>query len=469
MDAPSEGKVVKSAVWYTASNLLVKAVGFITIPIFTRLLTKAEYGIYNNYLAGLAVMTVVVSLTLEATIISAKRDYADDLDSYVFSMMVLSVISALIWLALANLLPAVFSDLLVLDHKYVNALFIYLLFFPVVTLFQTWERFTYRYKVTVAVSLILAIGIAVLSVTFTLILPNKLDGAIGGRTLPAIIVGLVLLIWFWRRGTKLHASYWKYALPIAAPFIPHLLSMTLLGSLNRIMVTRMCGAEANALYGLAHSCGQIITIFVTSLNGAFSPWLGDKLTLKHYGEIKTVARPYVACFAVLAAFVSLLAPEVLLILGDTAYLDAVYVIPPVAVGCVLQFIYTMYVNIEQYEKKTAGMAVASASAVGVNYVLDLILIPRFGYVAAGWASAISYGWLMAAHIWLVHRIGMLHVYDNRFNILMAAGIAVAIGLCALVYPYTVLRWAIFAVLVVAFAAFAWTHRAVLLDLVRRRK
>jgi len=381
---------------------------------------------------------------------------------------VLSVISALIWLALANLLPAVFSDLLVLDHKYVNALFIYLLFFPVVTLFQTWERFTYRYRVTVAVSLILAIGIAVLSVTFTLILPNKLDGAIGGRTLPAIIVGLVLLVWFWRRGTKLHASYWKYALPIAAPFIPHLLSMTLLGSLNRIMVTRMCGAEANALYGLAHSCGQIITIFVTSLNGAFSPWLGDKLTLKHYGEIKTVARPYVACFAVLATFVSLLAPEVLLILGDTAYLDAVYVIPPVAVGCVLQFIYTMYVNIEQYEKKTAGMAVASASAVGVNYVLDLILIPRFGYVAAGWASAVSYGWLMAAHMLLVRRIGMIHVYDNRFNIFMAAGIATAIGLCALVYPYTVVRWVLFTVLVVATAVFAWTHREMLLGLVRRR-
>ena len=464
-----ESKVVKSAVWYTASNLLVKAVGFITIPIFTRLLTKAEYGIYNNYLAGLAVMTVVVSLTLEATIISAKREYADDLDSYVFSMMVLSVISALIWLALANLLPALFSDLLVLDHRYVNALFIYLLFFPVVTLFQTWERFTYRYKVTVAVSLILAVGIGALSVILTLVLPNKLDGAIGGRSIPAILVGLMLLIWFWRRGTKLRVAYWLYALPIAAPFIPHLLSMTLLGTLNRIMVTRICGAEANALYGLAHSCGQIITLFVTSLNGAFSPWLGDKLTAKGYAEIKQVARPYVACFAVVAAFVSLLAPEVLLVLGDTAYLDAMYVIPPVAIGCVLQFIYTMYVNIEQYEKKTAGMAVASASAVVVNYALNLFLIPRFGFVAAGWSSAVAYGWLLAAHMWLVGRMGMLHVYDNRFNILMAAGIAVAIGLCTLVYPYTVLRWAIFAVLVVAFAAFAWTHRAVLLDLVRRRK
>ena len=466
---PSNTQVVKSAVWYTASNLLVKALGFVTVPIFTRLLTKTEFGIYNNYLSWLAVMTVVVSLSLEATIISAKRDYPDDLDSYVFSMMVLSIVSALIWLVLASMFATQFEDALVLDRRYINALFLYLLFFPVVTLFQTWERFTYRYKVTVAVSVILAVGIAALSVVLTLVLPNKLDGAIGGRTLPAIFVGLVLLIWFWRRGTKLHVPYWKYALPIAAPFIPHLLSMTLLGALNRIMVTRMCGAEANAMYGLAHSCGQIITIFVTSLNGAFSPWLGDKLTQKGYGEIKSVARPYVACFAVIAALVSLLAPEVLLILGDTAYLDAVYVIPPVAVGCVLQFIYTMYVNVEQYEKKTAGMAIASASAVGVNYVLDRILIPQFGYVAAGWASAISYGWLMAAHMWLVHRMGMLHVYDNRFNVLMAAGIAAAIGLCALVYPYTALRWAIFAVLVVVFAAFAWTHRTVLMGLVRRGK
>lgn len=464
---PKNSQVVKSAVWYTASNLLVKALGFITVPIFTRLLTKAEFGAYNNYLSWLAVMTVVVSLSLEATIISAKRDYADDLDRYVFSMMALSVASALAWLLLANLLPGPFGDAMSLDRRYVNALFVYLLFFPVVTLFQTWERFTYRYKVTVAVSVALAVGIAALSVALTLWLPDRLDGAIGGRTLPAVLIGAGLLLWFWRRGTGVRLSYWAYALPIAAPFVPHLLSMTLLGALNRILVTRMCGEEANALYSLANNCGQIITIFVTSLNGAFSPWLGDKLTERAYGEIRRVSRPYVACFAAIAVGVSLLAPEVLLVLGGEGYLEAQYVIPPVALGCVLQFVYTMYVNVEQYERRTVGMAVASASAVVVNWALDLALIPRFGYVAAGWASAAAFAWLLAAHMWLVGRMGMLRVYDNRFNVLCAGAIAAGLALCAALYPYPILRWAAFVVLAVAMLAALWAKRDVVRALLKR--
>ena len=41
-------KALKSGVWYTASNFLVKSIGFITTPLFTRLLTKTEFGIFNN-------------------------------------------------------------------------------------------------------------------------------------------------------------------------------------------------------------------------------------------------------------------------------------------------------------------------------------------------------------------------------------------------------------------------------------
>ena len=463
----NDARVVRSAVWYTASNLLVKALGFVTVPIFTRLLTKAEFGTYNNYLSWLAVMTVVVSLTLEATIISAKRDYPDDLDRYVFSMMALSVASALAWLLVANLLPGLAGAAMSLERRYVNALFVYLLFFPVVTLFQTWERFTYRYKVTVAVSVALAVGVAGMSVALTLWLPDRLDGAIIGRTLPAVLIGAGLLLWFWRRGTGVRTSYWAYALPIALPFVPHLLSMTLLGALNRILVTRMCGAEANALYSLANNCGQIITIFVTSLNGAFSPWLGDKLTEHAYGEVRSVARPYVALFAAISMGVSLLAPEVLLVLGGNGYLEAVYVIPPVALGCVLQFVYTMYVNVEQYEGKTVGMAFASASAVVVNWVLDLLLLPRFGYVAAGWASAAAYAWLLAAHMLLVGRMGMLHVYDNRFNVACALGVGVFLGLCALLYPHPAVRWAAFAGLCAIALAALWRRRNLIYDLVRK--
>ena len=45
--------VINSSIWYTISNFLVKGIGFITIPVFARLMTKQEMGDYSNFLVWL--------------------------------------------------------------------------------------------------------------------------------------------------------------------------------------------------------------------------------------------------------------------------------------------------------------------------------------------------------------------------------------------------------------------------------
>ena len=60
----TNGRVLKSGVWYTASNFLVKGIVFITTPIFTRLLTKTDFGLYNNYVSWLAIITIIVTTNI---------------------------------------------------------------------------------------------------------------------------------------------------------------------------------------------------------------------------------------------------------------------------------------------------------------------------------------------------------------------------------------------------------------------
>ena len=81
-------KALKSGIWYTAANFLTKSIGIITTPIFTRLLTKNEMGAYGNYTSWLAVMTILITFTLESTFISAKYEYEQEFDSYVSTMTV---------------------------------------------------------------------------------------------------------------------------------------------------------------------------------------------------------------------------------------------------------------------------------------------------------------------------------------------------------------------------------------------
>ena len=412
-------KVFNSGIWFTISNFIVRGIGFITTPIFTRLLTKSEYGAYNNFATWMTIILIVTSLNLEASLIRARYDFEKELKNYVSSMMVLSALSTLIWFIVIVLFRNVFVDLFSIDFKYICCMFIYLLFYPAINLFQTMERFEYKYKWTAGISLAVALTTSLLSVVLVYRLTNRLTGRILGYVIPIGVIGLCIIIYFVLSKSQVKIFYWKYALPFTLPFIPHLLAMNLLSGMDRLMIKQYCGSEDLAIYSLAYTCGSIITILVTSINDAFSPWLGEMLSQKNYKALNEISIPYVSVFAYCACGSVLVIPEILLLLGGKVYMDAQYVMPPVAASTILQFIYCMYVNVEQYEKKTKLMAVASVSSVIVNYILNYFFIPRFGYIAAAYTTYASYFVLMFFHMLIVNHIGRSEVYKNKIIIILA--------------------------------------------------
>lgn len=418
-------KALKSGIWYTAANFLMRSIGFITTPIFTRILTRQEFGLYNNYTSWLGILTIFVTLNLESTFISARYDFKDDFDEYVLSTLVLSSLSAGIWLAVVNIFSGFATSFLNLDRVYINCMMIYLLFWPAVNMFQTRERYYFEYKKSVLTSLIVSIGTAGLSVALVMLMGNKLTGRILGSVLPTVIIGIWLYIYIIWKGKRVKLSYWKYALPICLPYIPHLLSTTLLNSMDRVMITNICGAEDTALYSLAYNCGSIITILLNSLNTAFSPWLGEKLNEEKYREIRSFAKKYTVFFVIMAVGIMLISPEILLILGGKSYLSAKYVMTPVAMGCIMQFLYIFFVDVEQFKKHTIGMAIASFMAALTNYILNYIFIHQFGYLAAAYTTLVGYLVLLLIHMFIVKHLGYDFVYSYKF-------VAITVIACALI-------------------------------------
>lgn len=405
----------------------MKAVGFITTPIFTRLLTKSEFGEFNNFQTWLILLTYITSLNLEGSLIRAVHEFKKDIDNYVFSMMTLGIISTLFWWLIINSFYSLFYKILYIDKIYINCMFFYLICCPGVNLFQNLERYQYKYKWTVAISMFVSIGASLLSVFLVCFGTNRLYGRIIGYITPTTIVGLAVYIYYFVKIKRPKLSYWKYVFPIVLPYIPHLLSMSLLSNIDRTMIRKICGTESVALYSLAYICGMVITMLVSSINSAFAPWLADKLNVGDFLSIKKISSPYVTIFSYFAIGCVLISPELLLILGGHEYIEAIYVIPPVTAGCLMQFIYCMYVNIEQYSKKTIGMAFASVIAASINYILNLYFIPKFGYIAAAYTTFIGYFILLSLHIFLVYKIGLIKIYDNKSICINA--------FCAIVFIY----------------------------------
>ena len=328
----NDSKALKSGIWYTAANFLTKSIGIITTPIFARLLTKNEVGAYGNYTSWLAVMIILVTFNLESTFISAKYEYEKDFDSYVSTMALFSGTSALVWTLLFHIFSGFAVAKMNIDMTYINCMCMYLFFLPMVNLFQARERYRFGYKKSVLISCLITVGTALLSVLLVLNLENRLTGRVFGSAIPTIAIGCVLAVSLFKSGHNFKLEYIKYAIPICLPFIPHLLSMSFLNSLDKMMITDIRGEEENALYTIAYQCSSVVTILVTSLNTAFAPWLGEKLHEDSFEEIRKFSKKYVLIFCFFAVGIMLISPDIMMIMGGKPYMEAEYVMPPVMLG-----------------------------------------------------------------------------------------------------------------------------------------
>ena len=228
-----------------------------------------------------------------------------------------------------------------------------------------------------------------------------------------LLIGFPLIFVLWKKGKCINSQYIKYAVAYCWPFVPHLLALKALNASDRIMIKNMIGSEANATYTIANNCVSIAVLLFTSLNTAVSPWVFDRLHSKKTEELRKLTLPYVAIFAAFVYLIQLIAPEVLWIIGGEKYLEAKACFLPLFTSVIVQFCYALYVNIEQYSKKTWAITLGTTIAAIVNIVLNFLLIPRYGYVAAAYTTLVGYIVLFLVHYSFVRIIGYKNIYNDK--------------------------------------------------------
>ncbi|MDR9824870.1 hypothetical protein RCJ22_04525, partial [Vibrio sp. FNV 38] len=101
VEATNDNKVVKSSIWYTIANVSLRAVAVITTPIYTGMLTTADYGRANTFNSWIDIFNVFACLCVVYSIGRAKLDYRDRFDEYMSALQGLSSSFGLILLIFA--------------------------------------------------------------------------------------------------------------------------------------------------------------------------------------------------------------------------------------------------------------------------------------------------------------------------------------------------------------------------------
>ncbi len=458
-DTDNGNKVVKSGIWYTIANVSIRAVAIITTPIYTGMLTTADYGKANTYNSWIDVFNVFACLCVVYSIGRAKLDFKDRFDEYMSSLQGLSSSFGFILLISAFIFRETLSGWIHYEVPLVVGLFAYLCVSPSVEYMMQKCRYEYRYRENILISVITCVGQVALSITLMLLFnDSRYIGKILGVMIPTAAMGIVFYIRFLVKGRVFYnRQYWMYALKIGLPMIPHALALILLGQMDRIMIKGICGDSDAGLYIFGYSFATLLMIFTNAIGQAWLPWFNETLYSGDRGRIKTIQKKLVmlGCFLSFGFIVA--APEALMLLSisNSSYWIARYVVPPIVLGTLAQYFYTNYVNVEIFCKRTPIIAVGSCAAALVNYVLNALFIPRYGYIAGAYTTLASYVCLMIMHYVMVRFVLREKVYDDKLMFISML-VMVFIGISFL-YLYsegalmTTIRYTLAAAMVAVFA------------------
>lgn len=437
----------KATIWFMFCSIVQKCISLITTPIFTRLMTTTQYGQFSVYNSWLQIFTIITTLRLNYAVFNkGMSKYKNDRDAYTSTMQTftfgITVAVFIVYLIFHNQI----NSLTELPTFIMVAIFAELLVTPAIDFWTIRKRYEYIYKPVVARTLLMAFLNSALGVVAVLLADEKGYARILTCVLVNVCFGVILFVYNLRKGKKLFVwEYAKFAFLFNLPLLLHYFSQYILDQFDRIMVQKMVGMAAAGLYGVAYNAGLIMKIVTTSVNNALVPWQYDKLEKKKLKDLDNNMFFIFVFVASCSALFSAVAPEIMRILADAKYYEAVYVIPPVALGMFFSFMYTSFANVEFfYDQNKFTMFISMAGAV-LNIGLNYVGILMFGYVAAAYTTLICYALFALGH-YLYMTAGVKKAINvpkvfNGTRLLLLSVITIVAGLVVIfLYDKVIIRY-----------------------------
>lgn len=386
------GTAVKAGIWFTVCNFLQKAISMITMPIFTRLLPTEDYGLFTIYQSWYSIVSIFVTLNLAGAVVNnGMIKYKKRRAEFISSLQGLSSTVTVAFFVVYILNSTYWNNLFELPTSLMLVMFVQLLFEPAYLFWMQRNRFEFKYRNVVSVTLILSIVSPFFGVIAVVTAKDKVFARVFSYAIVQICVGLIFYILQAYKGKRFFdKEYWKFALVFNLPLIPHYLSQNVLGQADRIMIGNMVGNSKAAIYSVAYTVASIMTLMINAINSSFIPSMYQNLDEKKYDKINRGSFPLCILIAIAVCGVMLIGPEVIGILASKEYAEAIYCIPPVAASIFFTYLYTLFINVEFYFEKTKYSMIVSVLGAILNVLLNYILIPIFGYIAAGYTTLVCY-------------------------------------------------------------------------------
>ena len=393
---------------YASSALVSRGIGLLLLPLFTRHLSPAEYGMIEmlvlasallNLLLPLEVSQAVARLMPEAKTPADRRGYAST--AFWFTAAGFLAFAAVVWIVPRHAAALLFgSD----EHATVARLgAIAISGNALVYVLQNQLRWNLQPRASVAVALSHAALFALVSATLIAGFDAGVMGFVWGQAAGSA-VGIVMGLALTRVPVTAAPDSRKLRemLGFSAPLVLSGAAVYLSQYFDRWMLGTWLGLGDVGIYGAASRIASAMSLLVAGFQMALVP-----LVYRHHrdpGAPLFVARVftwYLACACALIGFLAAFAGELTRLLTGPGFDGAGALVVWLALAQLAMGLYFFAPGMG-LAKKTAAIAAVNVIAAAVNVLLNVAWIPSMGTLGAALAT-LSGGMTMAALYFFVSR------------------------------------------------------------------
>ncbi len=463
------GSVARHSLVYAVGTLLGKSISFIMLPVYTRYLTPADYGVIALIEMTLDVICILAGAQLvmgvfrfyHKTEVQAERD---------------SVVStALLGVAMGHVLVGSFafmaaepiSRIVLGDVQHaglVRIAAVAMAFASLSIVPLSFIRLQDRSGLFVTATVLKLFMSLSLNILFVVYFGMGVRGVFLSTLISNAVVGIGLTAWtFYRVGFSFSAESTRDLLRFGAPLIAVNFATFFVTFGGRFFLQKSADETAVGLYSLGYQFGFLLSVAHSPFDLVWDPKRFE--VAKRPDRDALLARGFVYKNLVMfpvAAGIGLFVDDVLGIMATPAFFGAAAIVPIILAAYVFQGWGSQDIGI-LIRERTRLMWLIHWIAAAVAFVCFVVLIPRYYAIGAAIAALVVFAirWLM---IYLVsQRLWPVRYEWRPVIILMVLSVAVVVlGLLIPAWP-VVARVAVKAVMYGAYLLGIWFLGVITVD------
>jgi O-antigen/teichoic acid export membrane protein len=381
---------------YTVPTIISRGLSFLLIPIYTRVLSPANYGSFDLLMlyGSLVSATIVFQVSQ-----GVGRFYADEQDddrkvlyassAFWFTVFCYTVFSLLTFHYSSQLASIVMGRDGLQTCFRIGVVYIWLngIFYLIQNQFR-WELRSKHYAI---VSVIMTFGTASLAVTMAYILEWGLAGLLYGMV-GGVLMGCIYGLYHLRNSFRFRFNWnrLKEMLIFSAPLVPAGIAVFISQYIDRLMINHYLSLKEVGLYVIGFRFAAIMGLLVMGTRGALSP-----LIYTHYRSPETprqlaqIFRLFIAFALLLFLILSVFIKEILVLMTTPNYYSAGQIVIYLMPAILLSNMYIFAPGI-MIAKKTHLIFWINIFGAALHTLFNWLLIPAFGISGAALATLLGY-------------------------------------------------------------------------------